>query len=71
MLGFSSVLTSPFPGEGYDKNLKEILDAEILPLAEEFDQKLNSGNSTFSFFSSKAASINESEFLSKVRNLAV
>ncbi|XP_037532305.1 sperm acrosome membrane-associated protein 6 [Nematolebias whitei] len=29
-------------GEGYDKNLKEILDAEILPLAQEFDQKLNS-----------------------------
>ncbi|XP_013872075.1 sperm acrosome membrane-associated protein 6 [Austrofundulus limnaeus] len=28
-------------GEGYDKNLKEILEAEILPLVEEFDQKLN------------------------------
>ncbi|KAM3614398.1 uncharacterized protein V6R79_013467 [Siganus canaliculatus] len=28
-------------GEGYDKQLKEILKAEILPLAEEFYQKLN------------------------------
>ncbi|XP_042279429.1 sperm acrosome membrane-associated protein 6 isoform X2 [Thunnus maccoyii] len=28
-------------GKGYDKQLKEILDAEILPMAEEFDKKLN------------------------------
>ncbi|XP_024858168.1 sperm acrosome membrane-associated protein 6 isoform X2 [Kryptolebias marmoratus] len=36
-----TVIESGRVGEGYDKNLKEILDAEILPLAEEFDQKLN------------------------------
>ncbi|XP_030606463.1 sperm acrosome membrane-associated protein 6 isoform X2 [Archocentrus centrarchus] len=28
-------------GKGYDIQLKEILDAEILPLVEEFDRKLN------------------------------
>ncbi|KAK2910394.1 sperm acrosome membrane-associated protein 6 [Channa argus] len=28
-------------GNGYDKQLKEILDAEILPIAEEFDNQLN------------------------------
>ncbi|XP_062278977.1 sperm acrosome associated 6 [Scomber scombrus] len=28
-------------GKGYDKQLKEILDAEILPMAQEFDKKLN------------------------------
>ncbi|XP_068614542.1 sperm acrosome membrane-associated protein 6 [Brachionichthys hirsutus] len=28
-------------GEGYDKQLKEILDAQILPLAKEFDKKRN------------------------------
>ncbi|XP_039972962.1 sperm acrosome membrane-associated protein 6 [Xiphias gladius] len=28
-------------GKGYDKRLKELLDAEILPMVEEFDQKLN------------------------------
>ncbi|XP_031154708.1 sperm acrosome membrane-associated protein 6 isoform X1 [Sander lucioperca] len=28
-------------GEGYDKRLKELLDAEILPMAKEFDKKLN------------------------------
>nr|XP_020464121.1 sperm acrosome membrane-associated protein 6 [Monopterus albus] len=28
--------------KGYDKQLKEILDAEILPMVEEFDQRLNS-----------------------------
>ncbi|GLD63505.1 sperm acrosome membrane-associated protein 6 isoform X2, partial [Lates japonicus] len=28
-------------GKGYDKQLKELLDAEILPMAEEFDKKLN------------------------------
>ncbi|XP_005741304.1 sperm acrosome membrane-associated protein 6 [Pundamilia nyererei] len=28
-------------GKGYDIQLKEILDAEVLPLLEEFDQKLN------------------------------
>ncbi|XP_054597294.1 sperm acrosome membrane-associated protein 6 isoform X2 [Nothobranchius furzeri] len=28
-------------GKGFDTNLQQILDAEILPLAEEFDQKLN------------------------------
>ncbi|XP_026149269.1 sperm acrosome membrane-associated protein 6, partial [Mastacembelus armatus] len=27
--------------KGYDKQLKEILDAEILPIVEEFDKKLN------------------------------
>lgn len=30
--------------KGYDKQLKEILNAEILPLADEFDQKLNDGS---------------------------
>ncbi|XP_053183512.1 sperm acrosome associated 6 [Scomber japonicus] len=28
-------------GKGYDKQLKEILDAEILPMAQEFNKKLN------------------------------
>nr|XP_046255367.1 sperm acrosome associated 6 isoform X2 [Scatophagus argus] len=28
-------------GEGYDKQLKEILNAEMLPMVEEFDKKLN------------------------------
>ncbi|XP_019948375.2 sperm acrosome membrane-associated protein 6 isoform X2 [Paralichthys olivaceus] len=28
-------------GKGYDKRLKELLDAEILPLVEEFENKLN------------------------------
>lgn len=31
-------------GEGYEKQLKEILDAEILTLVEEFDNKLNNGS---------------------------
>lgn len=33
-----------FLGKGYDIQLKEILGAEILPLVEEFDQKLNNGS---------------------------
>lgn len=33
----------PSPGEGFDMKLKEILEAEILPIVEEFDQKLNKG----------------------------
>ncbi|XP_040899791.1 sperm acrosome membrane-associated protein 6 [Toxotes jaculatrix] len=28
-------------GKGYDKQLKELLDAEILPMVEEFDKRLN------------------------------
>ncbi|KAK1895211.1 Sperm acrosome membrane-associated protein 6 [Dissostichus eleginoides] len=28
-------------GKGYDKQLKELLDGEILPMVEEFDKKLN------------------------------
>ncbi|KAI3360449.1 hypothetical protein L3Q82_002344 [Scortum barcoo] len=31
-------------GEGYDKQLKEILDAEILPMVKEFDNKRNYGS---------------------------
>ncbi|KAG8010169.1 hypothetical protein GBF38_014370 [Nibea albiflora] len=31
-------------GNGYDKQLKEILNAEILPIVEEFDEKLNNGS---------------------------
>ena len=33
-----------FQGEGYEKQLKEILNAEILPIVEDFDQKLNKGS---------------------------
>lgn len=33
----------PFQGEGYEKQLKEILNAEILPIVEEFDKKQNNG----------------------------
>ncbi|KAM9723719.1 sperm acrosome membrane-associated protein 6 [Menidia menidia] len=36
-----SVIKAGKVGKGYDQKLKEILDAEILPLAKEFDQKLN------------------------------
>ncbi|TKS81896.1 hypothetical protein D9C73_016003 [Collichthys lucidus] len=31
-------------GKGYDRQLKEILNAEILPMVEEFDGKLNDGS---------------------------
>lgn len=31
-------------GKGYDKQLKEILDAEILPVVDEFNNQLNNGN---------------------------
>ena len=34
----------PVPGKGYDKQLKELLDGEILPMVEEFDKKLNNGS---------------------------
>lgn len=34
----------PLPGKGYDKQLKEVLDAEILSIVEEFDKKLNNGS---------------------------
>uniref|UniRef100_A0A8C6PA52 Sperm acrosome membrane-associated protein 6-like n=1 Tax=Nothobranchius furzeri TaxID=105023 RepID=A0A8C6PA52_NOTFU len=34
-------------GKGFDTNLQQILDAEILPLAEEFDQKLNDVSGCF------------------------
>uniref|UniRef100_A0A3Q2P9X1 Sperm acrosome associated 6 n=1 Tax=Fundulus heteroclitus TaxID=8078 RepID=A0A3Q2P9X1_FUNHE len=36
-----SVIEAGRVGEGYDIKLKEILDAEILPIVEEFDQQLN------------------------------
>lgn len=32
-----------FQGEGYDEKLKEILEAEILPIVQEFDGKVNDG----------------------------
>ncbi|XP_034466189.1 sperm acrosome membrane-associated protein 6 [Hippoglossus hippoglossus] len=35
------VLEAGRVGKGYDKRLKELLDAEILPMVEEFDLKLN------------------------------
>ena len=61
----------PLPGKGYDKQLKELLDAEILPIVEEFDKKLNKGTNTCSERHT-TAQINESfrasELLSKVRN---
>lgn len=40
------VICVPLPGEGYDVQLKEILDAQILPLVEEFDNQLNNGTET-------------------------
>ncbi|XP_030249230.1 sperm acrosome membrane-associated protein 6 [Sparus aurata] len=36
-----AVIEAARVGEGYEKQLKEILNAEILPIVEEFDQKLN------------------------------
>lgn len=40
----TEVICVPLPGGGLDQKLKEILNAEILPLVNEFDQKLNNGN---------------------------
>lgn len=34
-----------FSGKGYDQKLKDILNAEIMPMAEEFDKKMNNGTS--------------------------
>ncbi|KAM7382713.1 hypothetical protein PAMP_002432 [Pampus punctatissimus] len=36
-----SVIQAGRVGKGYDKQLKEILDAEILPMADEMDKQLN------------------------------
>lgn len=47
-LVYTCVICVPLPGEGYDKRLKELLDAEILPMAKEFDKKLNDGMNTCS-----------------------
>ncbi|XP_026227522.1 sperm acrosome membrane-associated protein 6 isoform X2 [Anabas testudineus] len=38
-----SIIDAGRVGEGYDVQLKEILDAQILPLVEEFDNQLNNG----------------------------
>lgn len=43
-LVYTFVICVHFQGKGYDKQLKEILNAEILPMVEEFDGKLNNGS---------------------------
>lgn len=41
---YTCVICVPLSDEGYDKQLKEYLYAEIQPIIEEFDNKLNNGN---------------------------
>lgn len=43
-LVYTCVICVLLLGEGYEKKLKEILDAEILPMVEEFDNKMNNGS---------------------------
>lgn len=43
-LVYTGVICVLFQGEGYEKQLKEILNSEILPIVEEFDKKLNNGS---------------------------
>lgn len=58
-LAYACVKCAPVPGKGYDKQLKELLEAEILPMAEEFDKKENDGNRTAALIDTKQQ-VNES-----------